>query len=395
MRGSVYKRGSTWTWQFTVGTYKAGNRRTISKGGYPTKKAASLDLADALARLGKGDKRVLVKASTQTLEQYLTAWLDGRRHTLKPSTIGGYENAARTWVIPHIGVVPLADLDWQVLTGLYDHLRRQGGRPTKAARVKAAATGARPVGRPLSRRTVQLVHVLLRSALAEAVEAGLLQVNPADAIPTKQRPTHRPRKAAGKHWEPAEAARFLQATRFDRWHPLWALGLDTGARRGELLAVRWGDVDLEARTVTISRNRVVVNGEVVEGTPKSDKSRRVDVAGQTVAALRHWRRQQMADTGASEFVFTDELGEPIRPDRVNYLFHQACTAAGVPDIGPHGMRHTAATLALKAGVPLHVVSERLGHADTSITASLYSHVLKDQQADAAERLAAVYYGPGS
>jgi hypothetical protein len=80
-----------------------------------------------------------------------------------------------SWVTPHIGVVPLADLDWQVLTRLYDHLRHQGGRPTKAARVKAAATGAKPVGRPLGSRTTQSVHVVLRRALADAVKAGLLR----------------------------------------------------------------------------------------------------------------------------------------------------------------------------------------------------------------------------
>lgn len=140
---------------------------------------------------------------------------------------------------------------------------------------------------------------------------------------------------------------------------------------------------------------MVVNGDVVEGTPKSGEPRRVDIGAETVATLRHWRRRQLADTGASEFVFTDELGEPVRPDRVNHLFRQACKAAGVPNIGPHGMRHTSATLALKAGVPLHVVSPRLGHASTMITANLCSHVFKGQQAEAAQALAAVYYGTTS
>lgn len=159
--------------------------------------------------------------------------------------------------------------------------------------------------------------------------------------------------------------------------------LDTGARRGELLALRWSDIDWDARTVSITRNRVVMNGEVVEGTPKSKRSiRDVDI-DMAVPALRRWQRDQLADTGRSEFVFTDEIGEPVRPDRVNHLFRQACKAAAVPDIGPHGMRHTAATLMLGAGLPLHVVSQRLGHADTSITASRYAHVLERQRTGAA------------
>jgi integrase len=400
--GSIYKRGSTWTWQFTVGTQRAGNRRTISHGGYPTKKAASLDLADALARFGKGDKRVLVKASTQTLAEYLAGWLEDQRRRVtagdrKASTIGGYQNIVSSWIVGHpIGDVRLADLDWQVLTKHYDHLRRQGGRPTKVTRARAAATGTKPVGRPLGSRTIQSVHVLLRSALRHAVEQGLLQVNPTDLIPKDFRPTHTATNAEGKHWEPEQARRFLQATAEDRWHALWALALGTGARRGELLALRWADIDWDASKVTISKNRVVVNGAVIEGTPKSKKSRRVDIGPETVAVLRRWRLQQEP----SEFVFTDELGEPVRPDRVNHLFHQACARAEVPNIGPHGLRHTAATLwlALKprgAGVPLHVVSRRLGHANTGITGDLYAHVLEGQQADAAEAGEAVLYGAGS
>jgi integrase len=383
MRGSVYKRGSTWTWQFTVGTYKAGN--TVSRGGYPTKKAAALDLADTLASFGKGDKRVLVKASRQTLAEYLAGWVEGQRHRLKASTIDGYENIVNLWVSPYIGDVPLADLDWQVLTKLYDRLRREGGRPSMTARARAAAYGTKPVGRPLGPRTIQSVHVLLRAALAEAVETGMLQMNPADQIPKKQRPTHRAGKAVGKHWEASEASRFLQATSTDRWHALWALGLDTGARRGELLALQWNrDVDLDVGVVTITMNRVMVGGAVVEGTTKSDEPRRVDIGPETVAALRAWRKRLFAEgLGQPDYVFVDETGAPVRPDRVNHLFRSACVRAGVPQIGPHGMRHTSATLTLRAGVPLHVVSEQLGHSTPMITASLYAHVLKGQQADAA------------
>jgi integrase len=396
MKGSVYQRGKSWTAQFTVGTYAKNNRRTISKGGFARKRDAQAWLTEQLARYGKGDRSVTVRPSSQTLADFLGDWLEVQRRTRKPSTVGGYENIVRSWVVPHIGEVQLCDLDWRVFVGLYDHLRREGGRPTKAARVRAAATGTKPVGSPLGSRTVQSVHVLLRSALGHAVERELLQVNPTDRIPKALRPTHKPTLAEGKHWEPGQAARFLEATRDDRWHALWALGLDTGARRGELLALRWADVDWDARTVHITKNRVVVNGDVVEGTPKSKRSvRDVNIGARAVAALRRWQRDQLADTGRSEFVFTDELGEPVRPDRVNHLMRQATKRAGVPDVGPHGMRHTAATLMLHAGLPLHVVSQRLGHADTSVTASLYAHVLKDQQTGAGDVMDQALYGAGS
>lgn len=338
---------------------------------------------------------MLVRPSQQTVTEYLADWLEIQRRVRKPSTAGGYANIVHSWVVPNIGHVRLADLDWRVFVKLYDHLRRQGGRPTKAAKVRAAATGAKLVGSPLGTRTIQSVHVLLRSALGHAVELELLQVNRTDRIPKDLRPRHKPELAEGKHWEPDQAARFLDSTQDDRWRALWALGLDTGARRGELLALRWSDIDWDARTVSITRNRVVVNGEVVDGTPKSKRSiRDVDI-DMAVPALRRWQRDQLAATGLSVFVFTDEIGEPVRPDRVNHLFRQACKAAAVPNIGPHGMRHTAATLMLGADLPLHVVSQRLGHADTSITASLYAHVLERQRTGAAQALSALYRSASS
>lgn len=147
MKGSTYKRGATWTAQFTVGTYRRGDRRTISKGGFARKKDARAWLTEQLARYGKGDRSVTVRPSSQTLAEFLGDWLEVQRRTRKPSTVGGYENIVRSWVVPHIGQVQLCDLDWRVFVGLYDHLRQQGGRPTKAARARAAAYGTKPVMR--------------------------------------------------------------------------------------------------------------------------------------------------------------------------------------------------------------------------------------------------------
>jgi hypothetical protein len=174
------------------------------------------------------------------------------------------------------------------------------GWPTHQGR-KGASRCYRPklVGSPLGTRTIQSVHVLLRSALGHAVELELLQVNSTDRIPKDLRPRHKPELAEGKHWEPDQAARFLDSTRDDRWHALWALGLDTGARRGELLALRWSDIDWDGRTVSITRNRVVVNGEVVEGTPKSKRSiRDVDI-DMAVPALRRSSATSWPTPGAA------------------------------------------------------------------------------------------------
>jgi integrase len=206
-----------------------------------------------------------------------------------------------------------------------------------------------------------------------------------------------------RHWDADQAARFLGATTGDRLHPLWALLLDTGCRRDEVCALRWtGDVDLDAGLVTIRANRVHAGRRVVEGTTKTDRVRSVDLDPRTVQVLRGWRKAQTAERLAagpgsvdSGYVFTNEIGEPIRPDSLTYAFAKATRAAGVPDIGVHGLRHTAATLLLAAGIQPHVVQERLGHADIAITLGLYSHALPKQRADAARLLGDAIYGAGS
>jgi len=186
---------------------------------------------------------------------------------------------------------------------------------------------------------------------------------------------------------------------------LWATALDLGARRGELAALRWSDVDLDERVVTIARNRVVVGKKIVEATPKSERStRRVGIDVRTVAVLRRWKaaqaRARMAagpawSGGDDPYLFSDELGQPYRPDHLSDRFAQAQAGVAAPPLTFHGLRHTSATIALDAGVPVQVVSERLGHATVSITMDVYAHVLQHQETDAAQRIGGALYGTGS
>jgi integrase len=232
---------------------------------------------------------VLNRPSNMPLADYLTGWLESRRPALKPSTLAGYEAVVRSWVVPHIGAVRLAEIKPTVLTKLYTHLRAHGAKPTPAERRRAAIWGERPVGTPLGSRSVQSVHTVLHMALTDAVEQGLLQVAPTTQTPKRQRPTHRNRRQADKHWDADEAARFLAVTTDHRLHPLWALLVDTGCRRGEVCALRWTSVDLEAGTVTVKANRVHAGRQVVEGTTKTDRVRTVDLDARTVAVLRGWQ----------------------------------------------------------------------------------------------------------
>jgi integrase len=150
----------------------------------------------------------------------------------------------------------------------------QGGRSRNREKMKA-----------LGPRSVVLAHTILTKALAAAVTSDKIPVSPVDRIPADDRPTHTARKLADRHWSPEEARAFLNATADDRLHPLWALALDSGARRGEVAALRWSDVDLDAGVVSIERNRVVVGGQVVEGSPS-----RPSRTGGLTSIRAPWRR---------------------------------------------------------------------------------------------------------
>lgn len=408
-------KGSSWTWQIVTGSKKAGNRECPSKGGYPTKKAASDALADALSALNKGDTRPLMKYETVELGTYLREWVEGRVDQLKASTLSGYREAIRVWIapvddqgayraLPYVGAIPLRDVGADQITRLYAHLRAAGGRITKAEREAAEAEGREPVGPPLGTRSVQLAHVVLGMALADAAESGRIPYNPMERIPKRQRPRHKAKKQANRFWSPSQAVTFMEAMSAERLYALWCLALDTGARRGELSAVGWPDVDLDAGRVTIRENRVVVKGEVVEGTTKSSKTRTVRLDSRTVAALKAWKAQQATERmaagpawdggtpGRSGWLWTDELGRAYHPERLSDFFEQAQDGLDVPRIAFHGLRHTSATVALANLVPVHVVSARLGHATVSITLDLYAHVIPGQDTDAATAIGDAIYG---
>lgn len=248
-----------------------------------------------------------------------------------------------------------------------------------------------------------MAHTLLSMAFADAVEAGSLAVSPIERLPRRSRPSYTQRKQPDRTWSDVEARRFLAHVADERLYALWALALDTGARRGELAALRWQDVDLAAGVVRIARNRVHVGREVVETTPKSKKPRTVGLDGRTVGALRAWQRQQKLERLAAgpawvggelddAYLWTDEAGEVYRPDGLSDRFEAAQAGAGVRRLVLHGLCHTSATLALLAGVQVHVVSHRLGHANVSITLDTYSHVLPQQDGDAARLIGGAIYG---
>lgn len=207
-------------------------------------------------------------------------------------------------------------------------------------------------------------------------------------------------------WKAAELSAFLTGTSQDRLSGAWRLLATTGARRGEVLGLRWADVDLDARRMTISRTVITVDvqrkGEpgIAWGTPKTAKGRRqVALDDATVAALRVHRARQLEERLALGLGYADQDlvvclpdGRPLHPKTFSFLFEREVKRLGLPKIRLHDLRHTHATLALQAGVHPRVVQERLGHSNVSITLNTYSHVDLDMQAAAAAAVSTLMTG---
>lgn len=369
------------TWYFIVDLAPGpdGRRRQKKQRGFPTKKAAQTAMAEVTTRLSHG---TWADPGRRRLAEYLEEWVEGLAVSRENSTVENYATALRSWVIPRIGGLRLSGLEPGHLRKLYAALLKKGGKG----------------GRPLSARSVSLAHRVLHRALEDAVADGLLPRNPAASV---KRPAAAS-AAAGQVWSAEQARRFLAAVTGERLEPLWRLELNTGLRRAEAAGLRWSDVDFTAGVIRVQVQRTTEGYKVVEREPKTAAGRRrVPVDPGVMAALRAWKKRQTEERlsygpayGNTDLVFTREDGSGWHPQSLRHAFTWACKRAQVPVLRFHDLRHTAATLALEAGVHPKVVQERLGHASVQITLDTYSHVQESVGKEAAGQIARYLDGDG-
>ena len=353
-------------------------RRQEFHTGYASKREAEKELAKALASITYG---TYTQPSKMLLGEFLSQeWLPAIESTIRPTTFLSYRGHVERHLVPALGRLPLQQLTGAQINAFYAKLMSQGGDDGK---------------RKISPSTVRRIHATLHRALKDAVRWNQIPRSPAEAADP-------PRAACGadhemKVWSLKELKTFLAQERESRLYPLWLTLATTGMRRGEVLGLRWQDLDLEAQSVSIRQTRVMAGYQPLLSTPKTRRGKRlVALDPATVAALKETRRGQKEEGLAagslwkeSGFVFTREDGQPYHPERVSTLFVQAVKKAGLPRIRLHDLRHTYATLALSAGVHPKIVSERLGHANIGITLDCYSHCLPALSEEAACRVAAL------
>lgn len=367
MKGSITKRqgakGVAYRVRYDV-PQPDGSRAQRSETCRTRKEAEAL-LARRLHEIQTGG---WVEPTQETVGAFMRRWIESRRGIYRDGTVYDYGRQIERAIVPTIGAVRLTALTATAVQGMMDRL---------------LATGLAP-------SSVRLVHTVLHMGLAQAVRWRLVPRNVAgDASPPKAVPVRR------VTWTAEEARRFLEATAGDSYGVLWRLALDSGMRIGELLALRWADVDLERGVVAVRRTvaRAAGGGWTVSETTKSSRGRSIALAGSTVAALRRQRTGQLERRLALGPLWRDEgvvfdsgLGGRPGQTTVRDALKRAIAKAEVPDLRLHDLRHTCATLLLAQGVHPKVVQERLGHASIAITLDRYSHVTMDMQGEAADRL---------
>ncbi|GAA1669000.1 site-specific integrase [Kribbella yunnanensis] len=393
LNDGLIKRGKKWYYVIRVKDAATGKSKPKWVGGFEREDDAkeARDEARVAARRGE-----FIDKSKITLKQYVEGWLDGHEMEIKPSTLAGYREWLARHVYPKIGSMRLQAVSSATLTKLYKDLSTKGGRH----------------GTGVSSRSIEYINAILRKALNDAVHADRLI--PSNPCKTAKRP-RREAKPLGTVWSAEELRMFLQHAESHRLFAFFRLSAYSGARRGELLFLRWANVDFEKGAIRIQGTAGMVGGKRLEGTPKSGRERTVPLDKRTLTILReHQARQAVEQMTAGDawlgedYVFTTGLGRPVPPDTVTNLisvlirqFNEPAIpgtrktprqklprpAHPLPPARLHDLRHVHATLLLIAGVPVHVVAERLGHADPAITLRVYAHVIRQHADEAANTFA--------
>lgn len=376
MRGNITRRGkASWRIKFDIGVDPLTGKRLIQyQTVRGTKRDAETELAKRLNEIAEGR---YVAPTVETVESYSRHWLEHIASVDRcAATVARYRTIITVHIIPGLGDVPLQELDSTAIDRFYAHLRSKGHR----------------YGGGLSSVTISHIHRRLSQILASAVKAKKLARSPLSDIQTKPKPKRKRIEVLDE----AELGALLSYLKSRLLYMPALLAACTGLRRGEVLALRWRDIDLAKATLQVAQQVEVIDGKLNVREPKTDRSRRtIKVPAGLLSELTRHRKEQSAlrlqlglGKDRADLVFTTPLGAMIDPTTFSETFAREAAAAG-KRITFHGLRHTHITHLLRSGVPVHVVSARAGHARPSITLDTYSHLLggdDDQAATQADAM---------
>lgn len=363
----------TWAFYLAAGIDpKTGRRRQVRRAGFASKQAAQKARNAAASKVDAG---TYVAPTKQTYAEYLDKWFLRRQTTgtgLKPTTVENYSRYIRDDIRPSaLGRMKLTEI-------------RRFHINDFVADLTTAGRGA---------TTVRRIAAVVQGSLKAAWHDDLIDHNPGVGIklPAVTKKKFQP-------WQPEQVGIFLDAAAQHRLGALFEFTMLTGLRRGEAIGLRWDDLDLTRRTITVRNNRTQAGRVIVEGNTKTDAgdSRVLGMSDAVVGALVAWKLRQRQEADAYKevwtdtgYVFTYEDGQPLKPQYATRLFEKIRSRAGLPPMTFHGQRHENASLLLLGGADIAVVSKMLGHSSVSVTADIYSHLIGSAALDASERAASL------
>ena len=372
--GSIRKRpDGRWEGRYTAGrdleTGKTVYKNVLGK----TQAEVKAKLKQAIQENSEVDT---LKAAQYTVGQWMDIWFENyAKIKVRPTSHQTYRGYIDNHIKPNIGKIQLNKLTTLELQKLYKKLLSRG-------RVDRIEAKGQPKG--LSPKTVRNIHQVISSAMDFAKAQKLIAVNPTDgcALPKLE---HREMKTL-----PVEQlASFLREAKESGVFEMYYIELATGLRRGELLGLKWEDLNLEQGTLRVQRQVARIDGEVVEAPLKTKNSyRTISLGGDAVGILNEQRKK----CGGSEYVFPSPTGGPISPDSVIQMLHRVLKRAGLPKVRFHDLRHTFATVALQNGVDIKTVSGMLGHYSAGFTLDTYAHVTTAAQREAAKTMGNILSG---
>ena len=324
-------------------------------------------------------RRGSVTNDKRTLSDYCSYVIDFKEATgvLKPRTIGSYRDLLHRIQAARLGNVRLADVTARDINTFYKELSADGQNERTGGKLSAA--------------TIKRYHEFLHGCMRQAVKEGIILYNPvSNATP----PKIEHKEAA--YFKPEQVADIIKALDHEQtfWRALTYTLIGTGARRGEVIALKWPDIDFNNCRINIHRNVTrTKDGQLVEGTPKTGRGRVISVPEQVIKQLAAWQKEQADILGALSISYCfalDDPRKPISPDSVTRWYARFAQRHNLPHINPHAFRHTQASIILQSG-DIVAASSRLGHSRASTTTDIYGHMMNATDKQTAERIGAAFF----
>lgn len=350
MRGHLQKRGKRWYCVFDVPS-DDGKRKQKWVSAYTEKSKSEKLLAKLVNEVNQG---TYTEPSDKPLRDYLREWLRNKKGNVSDSTYEQYLYFVKHYIVPNIGRIKLNALKTRHIKSFYSDLREKGA---------------------LSAGSIYRLHVTLKAALYSAVDDGDIIKNPAVFKDAPKKP-----KKEMEYWDEQDAWKFLDSAKGERTYIAFYLAIKTGMRQGEILGLKWEDIDLEKKTITIKR--VLTHDGSKFGTPKNDSKRTFDISDTTIEQLKKHYTQIKIERMKNADIYEDNglviptsIGTPLLPRNLSRIWYRLRKKARVKEIRFHDLRHTHVAISIKSGEQLHSIAHRIGHTSIQQLDETYGHLL--------------------